>query len=228
MRGEGPESSGRDSRYKAAGVRAPYIEIDLRRRAGKPVAQSRFWQDHIGLAKIAAALICGGVLGALVAWHFASPSQPLGPASDGGGASQGSSPWSARAFYLSKIEVPGGAAQTACSAGFHMASIYEVLNVSALRYETTLGIEVGDLGQGPPGLSYGWIKTGLVGDPMHTCNGWTSSAPGQYQGFAIRLNALAGSPAPAFGLQPWEFLGFGDKETSASCDVKHNVWCIHD
>ena len=203
-----------------------YIEIDLRNRGDglyiKPAGSPR-----LAKLKIFTALICGLAAGAAIASYFARPRQ-ASPNAESLDVPQSPAAWVARSFYLSKAGVPGGSAASACSVGFHMASIYEVLNVSALRYNTALGLETGDSGQGPPGLSLGWAKTGLVGDALHTCNGWTSSAPGLYQGFAIRLNALAGIPAPAFGLQPWEFLGFGDKYNSASCDTRHSVWCVQD
>jgi hypothetical protein len=206
-----------------------YIEIDLRKRADGNFIKAPAWASHTSKLRRWAALICGAALIAFITWRFAGTRPAFLNSDLAADTAQAPAAWSARMFYLSKNAVPGGGAPAACSAGFHMASIYEVLNVSTLRYDTTLGLASADSGQGPPGLSFGWIRTGLVGDPPHTCNGWTSSSPvAAYQGFAIRLNALAGSPAPAFGLQPWEFLGYGDRSNSANCDTRHNVWCVQD
>src|SRR5437773_1502536 len=97
--------------------------------------------------KLLAALISGCTVGGLMTWQFASArSAPL--VSELPDVVQASTSWRGRGFYLSKARVSGGAATSACSVGFHMSSIYEVLNVSALRYETTMGLTSEDSGQG--------------------------------------------------------------------------------
>jgi hypothetical protein len=224
MEGEKSIPSSKQSSTHNAG--AEYVEIDLRKLADGVFIKPASRTSRMSKSALFAALICGLALGTAVTWYFsrtAAASQTVGSAD----VSQSPAGWTARGFYLTKASVSGGAATAACSPGFHMASLYEVLNVSALRYDTTLGLKSGDSGHGPPALAFGWIRTGSDGEPLRTCNDWTSSAPSLYQGLVVRLNDLTGPPA-AYGVQPWEFLGFGEQNSSANCAVKHNVWCVQD
>jgi len=225
VKGEKPKSQARPSYLQDAA--AEYVEIDLKKGADGVFIQAAPPRSYRSIYKSLAALICGLVAGAVIALYFARP-RTASSSPDPDTAQQTPAVWTGRAFYLSKTTASGGAATAACSIGFHMASIYEVLNVSTLRYDATLGLTSLDSGQGPPGLSFGWIRTGLVGDALHTCNNWTSSSATLYQGFAVRLNDLTGGPAPVLGLPPWEYLGFGDQYGSANCATRHNVWCVQD
>ncbi len=65
-------------------------------------------------------------------------------------------------FYLSPDSVQGDAALTHCAAGFHMASMWEMFDPSALVYDTVLGETSSDSGQGPPSTQLGWVRTGWV------------------------------------------------------------------
>jgi len=63
----------------------------------------------------------------------------------------------------------GAHALTACVLGFHMASLWEIFNVSVLEYDTSLGATMDDSGSGPPADVLGWIRTGFNsngGDPL--------------------------------------------------------------
>jgi hypothetical protein len=53
-------------------------------------------------------------------------------------------------FYLTKTTHNGGQALTACAAGYHMASIWEIHDPSSLRYSTVYGFTEDDSGLGPP------------------------------------------------------------------------------
>ena len=55
-----------------------------------------------------------------------------------------------RQFYLTSALAIGDEALTACAAGYHMASLWEITDLSNLRYNTSLGQASGDSGQGPP------------------------------------------------------------------------------
>jgi hypothetical protein len=65
-----------------------------------------------------------------------------------------------------------------------MASIWEILDPSHLRYDTELGFRwedlsrSGDLGSGPPSPRGGWIRSGYIannsGFPSN-CNAWTTT-----------------------------------------------------
>jgi hypothetical protein len=63
--------------------------------------------------------------------------------------------------------------------GYHTASIWEVLDPSNLRYDTTQGFMEADSGSGPPTAS-GWIRTGRppLGSefsPAPNCFAWTDN-----------------------------------------------------
>jgi hypothetical protein len=103
---------------------------------------------------------------------------------------QTSPTWAAREFYLTKTLFPPTGALQACSTGYHMASLWEIFNVSTLKYNTELGTTSSDSGSGPPYQS-GWIRTGYVANNNPTpgvanCNGWTDNSFNDH-GSAVRL-----------------------------------------
>jgi hypothetical protein len=76
----------------------------------------------------------------------------------------------ARKFYLAQGGFTGSQALTACAVGYHMASLWEIFEVSTPRYDTTLGATTDDSGFGPPKFSgvdnlqfvgAGYIRTGF-------------------------------------------------------------------
>jgi hypothetical protein len=69
----------------------------------------------------------------------------------------------------------GNETLTACAKGYHMASIWEILDTSNLSYNTDLGVIVDDSGSGPPNAIEGWIRTGdVTSDHFTNCKAWTS------------------------------------------------------
>ena len=56
---------------------------------------------------------------------------------------------SRRSFYLTQTEHTGSQALTACAEDYHMASLWEILDPSNLRYNTELGYTRADSGSGP-------------------------------------------------------------------------------
>src|SRR5436309_14626346 len=54
-----------------------------------------------------------------------------------------------RRFYLTKESFQGNQAITACASGYHMASRFEILDVSVLQYDTGKGLTTDDSGAGP-------------------------------------------------------------------------------
>lgn len=125
-----------------------------------------------------------------------------------------------RRYYLTPNEVPGDQALTACPAGFHMASMWEILDTSNLTYDTDLGRTRIDSGSGPPSESRGWIRTGLYADALDepgigNCNGWTGSS-----GFGTVVSLdFQWSRVPAELVSPW------DPEIR-NCASTSPVWCI--
>jgi hypothetical protein len=124
-----------------------------------------------------------------------------------------------RHFYLSQSTVTGGQALSACAAGFHMASLWEIWDPSGLRYDTQLGTAGIDSGSGPPAEgnivptgAIGWVRG--IGVAALDCQGWTSSAAGNDGAFAA-LSLLFGQEQ-----NPW----YADRTNCANPDIR--VWCI--
>jgi hypothetical protein len=128
-----------------------------------------------------------------------------------------------RQFYLTTGTHAGGQVLTACAAGFHMASLWEILDPTGLRYDTTLGVTAADSGSAAPTAVRGWIRTGTAASgfppaPRANCHAWTSSEPGD-SGTLVQL-----TPAWAFdGLSasPWFAV-------DAVCSAAERVWCVSD
>jgi hypothetical protein len=153
----------------------------------------------------------GLMLGLALNEHYSVSAQPTPP------------PF-ARGFYLTTSEHNGANALTACTRGFHMASLWEVFDPTNLEYDTTLGTTDQDSGSGPPSDLIGWIRTGTqagnTGGPGDAnCNAWSSSAVGD-SGTTVRLSEewnidLVGS------IQPWQGI-------EISCNQPAKVWCVED
>ena len=127
-----------------------------------------------------------------------------------------------RRFYLTKHSVDGSGALQACVPGFHMASLWEIYDVSNVRYDRVLGFTLTDSGFGPPAGAFGWVRTGTHPDVSTTgianCNVWTSNNPG-FEGTLIELpidweNIDLGNP-----IGSWH-AGTGD------CAAEAQVWCV--
>jgi hypothetical protein len=128
-----------------------------------------------------------------------------------------------RRYYLTKTSAFNGAeAPSACAAGFHMASLFEILDTTALLYDTARGYATDDSGDGPPGLS-GWVRTGyLFGNDNQpgrgNCGAYASAVPTEYGSLARPDDDWK---AAATVVSPWE--------TSVSiCATDHRVWCVED
>ena len=133
-----------------------------------------------------------------------------------------------RSYYLTRTEHPGDSALTACVAGFHMASLWEIFDTTNLRYDTTLGFTTADSGSGPPTASGGWIRTGSTANAdlslppgFPNCNAWTSGTTGD-AGSAVILSPnwqpLSGGLFPT---SPWS-------PVHNLCSVPIRVWCVED
>ena len=130
-----------------------------------------------------------------------------------------------RSFYLTQDTFKGSQALTACADGYHMASLWEILDVTNLRYDTSLGIARDDSGSGPPTQASGWIRTGYIADGgaqvpgIANCDAWTSDNANDRGTFA-QLNAFW--TASEFNIMgPW-FVG------TDFCDSQRLVWCVQD
>lgn len=165
----------------------------------------------LALAALALAVILAGVIGALV-WSpgraVASPTQ-----------AEHSDPLQ---YYLTKDMFEGDQVLSACALGFHMASLWELLDTSNLRYNTTRGYTRPDSGYGPPAMG-GWIRTGAESGSTTTpgtgnCQAWTSGSASDYGSHAS---------LPARWEEDFEDLVGWSVDTHA-CSDPIRVWCIGD
>ena len=125
-----------------------------------------------------------------------------------------------RKFYLTKGLSLGSQALTACAKGYHMASLWEILNVSTLTYDTKLGAVTADSGSGPP-VTAGRIRTGFLDEATSTpgegnCHTWTSDS-GTDEGTIVNLAATWQSGASV--ISPWQ-------ASASICSNMLHVWCV--
>lgn len=132
-----------------------------------------------------------------------------------------------RRFYLTTTDFDGRLAAGACVEGFHMASIWELLDFSSLTYETSLGETLTDSGTGPPKGFNAWVRTGggnNIGSTVGqaNCSAYTSAPPSS-QGTWVRLQSNWGSSPQDPEPTVWWVAG-----TDACVNTPHPVWCIED
>jgi len=135
-----------------------------------------------------------------------------------------------RLFYLSQNSADGASATYACHPGFHLASVWELLDPSNLVYDKTLGVTVANAGSGPPadntgtpGPTDGWIRDGLTSSSGN-CSAWSSGSSNENGTLAaFYRNGVFGFPDVGNGSEAsaWGLRG-------AACNVPQNVWCVED
>ena len=126
-------------------------------------------------------------------------------------------------YYLTESTFLGNEALSACAEGYHMASLWEMLDVSNLRYDTVLGYQHvdGDCGQGPPSGIAGWVRTGFIPSVGLTagegnCGVWSQHFAGQW-GTVVWLPNDWSSPGSTVGV--WV-------AGTEGCDAPQRVWCV--
>lgn len=141
-----------------------------------------------------------------------------------------------RRYYLSTATATGLHATEACLAGFHMASLFEILDPTVLRYaHGPSALSSPDAGQGPPAAFSGWIRTGWFQastDPAPSgqpnCNAWASETASHW-GTLVSLTDVfdrytgddGGPDDNVLRLGPW----IGSVST---CEIARRVWCVED
>ena len=125
-----------------------------------------------------------------------------------------------REYYLTTGFYNGGNASTACVSGYHMASLWEILNPSHLEYNTTLGFTLADSGAGPTHYP-GWVRTGFTSENSNTvgranCDAWSTTA-----GYGTRADL------PDTWDAGWEDMHVWNVETDL-CTTGYRVWCVED
>lgn len=127
-------------------------------------------------------------------------------------------------FLVGSENVRGGDADTSCPAGFHMANLYELTDVTELSYANVSGARTrGDQGGGPVAGWWGWVRTGNDSSTTNTagranCALWTSSTAGEY-GTIVRLAESWTTAGVA--ISPWQ-------AQTWSCSGTAPVWCVED
>ncbi len=130
-----------------------------------------------------------------------------------------------RAYYLTTVTVPGDQALTACAAGYHMTSLWEITDTSNLYYDSTLGYSLNaDQGGGPPtwdGVNpiAGWVRTGGASSTVITlgvgnCNAWTN-------GDLYHYGTMVSLDHDWTTIDNWQ-------AASVECATSHRVWCVAD
>ena len=126
-----------------------------------------------------------------------------------------------REYYLTTTTYNGANASTACAAGYHMASMWEILDPSSLRYNSVLGHARDDSGAGPP-IDRGWVRTGYMSNNENyagraNCSAWTTTAG--YGTTAILPNQWRAD---------WEDLLAWNVYTWLCNSTTARVWCVAD
>jgi hypothetical protein len=141
-----------------------------------------------------------------------------------------------RRFYLTKGLYQGNQVLGVCAHGYHTASRFEIWNVSALTYETEIGLTTGDSGSGPPSVAApygssgptGWVRTGggsAVADPKGepgsaaaNCAAWSTNSHEAVGTIAYLIDRFAGADSA----------GGAWNGGPQACDVATHVWCVQD
>jgi hypothetical protein len=128
-------------------------------------------------------------------------------------------------YYVTEADRRPAEALSSCAAGYHMASLWEILDPTELRYARCLAEAkvLADQGSGPPAGYWGWVRTGGDGSVVElagqaNCHVWTDTALGHF-GTIVRLNPDWAAPASA--ISPWEARTWG-------CQQIAPVWCVSD
>jgi hypothetical protein len=132
-----------------------------------------------------------------------------------------------RTYYVTTGLFDGKQALHACASGFHMASLWEILNTSDLVYNTQLGLVGDDSGSGPPSAfvtSSPWVRTGsfaaeagLNDSGISNCNAYTTN-DSTFPGTGAALNPHWNTST---SISPWVF-------GTSFCSQLNHVWCIQD
>jgi len=128
-----------------------------------------------------------------------------------------------RQYYLTDASYATNEALTACAGGFHFANLYEILDVSNLKYANSLrdALTRADSGSGPPTFAVGWVRTGWVSD--------LDPGPGDANCLTWRLATPEGSGSVAWLSKNWGgYDGVGWVVYYHHCGAVNHVWCIQD
>lgn len=131
-----------------------------------------------------------------------------------------------RQYYITRGTYDGADADEACANGYHFASLWEILDPSNLRYNSSLGLLQKDNGSGPPTIVEGWVRTGYdsgagASSPgIENCDVWESNSSSDNG----TLAGLVGEWAAGY-----EELNVWDVAVTHCGESEHvHVWCVED
>jgi hypothetical protein len=137
-----------------------------------------------------------------------------------------------RRFYLTQSSYQANVALAACADGYHFASIWEIADLSALKYNTDMGRTGPDSGGGPPTQIWlfgssttarGWVRTGY--------SAWSSETVGQANCSGWGTNDQFAWGSAANLLFNWtdgeQDIGIWNTEVR-TCNTSLRVWCVQD
>jgi hypothetical protein len=163
----------------------------------------------------------------LLAALITNPARATAP----GAPSSASATLGVRQFYLTTSLFQASDAPSACTTGYHFASIWEIADPSSLEYNTALGQSSPDSGTGPPTAfgrtiitpARGWVRTGyddsIVGTPgQGNCDAWSSNSNTSWGSVANLPSDWTGG---AQDVGVWD-------TTVWLCSTEHRVWCVQD
>lgn len=131
-----------------------------------------------------------------------------------------------RLYYLTTSVFSGAEALSACVTGFHMASLWEIMDPSQLKYDVNRGFATQDSGSGPPSDGLAWIRTGESASSG-------GSAPGRAscEGYTV----TTGNGTSAVLYPDWEAGGGGTdsripwwRVSQVPCALDFKVWCVEE
>ncbi len=111
-----------------------------------------------------------------------------------------------------------------CACGYHFASLWEILDPSNLKYNTNLGYDQDDSGNGPPSFISGWVRTGYSSNKSSNpgqanCSNWESTDSFSF-GTIISLSS-DWTNSDERDISVWDAALQG-------CNATAQVWCVED
>jgi hypothetical protein len=115
-------------------------------------------------------------------------------------------------IYLTKQTHSGNAVLSACTLGFHAASVADLLTLAVFTYDPVLGSTFADSGEGPPADLRGWVRTGFPASSTINCSAWTTTSG---------TGTLASFEPTYQGTGDYPILMF-----QKTCNSGEVVWCV--
>jgi hypothetical protein len=120
-----------------------------------------------------------------------------------------------RRIYLTQEEHRGDTVLPACTTGFNIAAVSELIDLSNYDYDTKLG-KVFQPGTGVPNGTAGWVYANTNSGNANDCENFTSGSL-EKEGVVVRVNPITSTDTPIVELFNTGF---------RTCSNPQSVWCI--